>query len=86
MASRAIGLNAEDTADLNFNINRNTTITGIGGPVLEIFGVNDSVISGHVDNNGNIENNGTTNRPAARSISTSRTTPPRRRDQRQHHQ
>ena len=60
--SRAIGLNAEDTAHLNFNINRNATISGFGGPVVEIFGINNSVINGHVDNNSNIANNGTTNR------------------------
>jgi large repetitive protein len=62
VASRAIGLNAQDTANLNFNINRNTTIQGYGGPVVEIFGINSANINGHVDNNANIGNNGTTNR------------------------
>ncbi|GGI20989.1 beta strand repeat-containing protein [Bradyrhizobium guangdongense] len=62
VASRGIGLNAQDTAHLNFNVNRNTTISGYGGPILEIFGINSAVINGHVDNNANIANTGTTNR------------------------
>jgi hypothetical protein len=59
---RAIGLNAQDTAHLNFNIDRNQLIEGYGGPVLEIFSTGTAAVQGHIDNNGDIENNGTTNR------------------------
>ena len=62
VASRAVGLNAQDTAHLNFNIDRNVAMVGYGGPVVEIFGINSAVINGHVDDNTNIANNGTTNR------------------------
>ncbi|QPF84676.1 cadherin domain-containing protein [Bradyrhizobium genosp. L] len=61
VAMRAVGLNAEDTAHLNFNINRNIAMKGYGGPVVEVFGINSAVINGHVDNNADIENNGTSN-------------------------
>ena len=61
IAMRAVGLNAEDTAHLNFNINRNPTMSGYGGPIVEIFGINSAVINGHVDGN-TIANVGTTNR------------------------
>src|SRR5262249_6104000 len=53
---RAIGLNAEDTAHLNFNINRNEKIYGQGGPIINIFGINNAVINGRIDDN-NASNN-----------------------------
>jgi large repetitive protein len=56
--SRAIGLNAEDTAHLNFNVNRNLKISGSGGPVINIAGINDAVINGRIDNNGDIQGGG----------------------------
>src|SRR5262245_31535413 len=55
---RAIGLNAEDTAHLNFNINRNEKIYGQGGPIINVFGINNAVINGRIDNN-NAANNAT---------------------------
>src|SRR5262249_27644059 len=54
----AIGLNAEDTAHLNFNINRNETIYGSGGPTINIFGINNAVIQGRIDNNPDIRGGG----------------------------
>ena len=56
-SGRAIGLNAQDTAHLNFNINRNTHILGNSGPVINVFGSDSSVINGRIDNNPDIENN-----------------------------
>src|SRR5262245_64310442 len=55
---RAIGLNAEDTAHLNFNINRNEKIYGGGGPLINIFGINNAVIQGRIDNNTDIKGQG----------------------------
>ena len=56
--SRAIDLNAEDTAHLNFNVNRNLLISGSGGPVINVFGINSAVINGRIDNNGDIRGGG----------------------------
>jgi hypothetical protein len=56
--SRAIGLNAEDTAHLNFNVNRNSKIYGSGGPVVNVFGINTAVINGRINNNGDIQGGG----------------------------
>src|SRR5262249_20848305 len=53
---RAIGLNAEDTAHLNFNVNRNEKIYGQGGPIINVFGINTAVINGRIDDN-NASNN-----------------------------
>ena len=55
---RAIDLNAEDTAHLNFNINRNDLIKGNGGPVVNIFGINNAVIQGRIDANLNMQGGG----------------------------
>ena len=49
---RAIGLNAEDTAHLNFNINRNATIYGNGGPVINVFVYQYRGDPGRINNNG----------------------------------
>ncbi len=54
---RAIGLSAQDTADLNFNINRNVAIKGNGGPVIDIASIGAAVVNGRIDNNTDIENN-----------------------------
>ncbi|WP_051355474.1 hypothetical protein [Mesorhizobium erdmanii] len=56
---RAIGLNAEDTAQLNFNINRNKKIYGFGGPVINIYAQDNASIQGRINNNADIENNAT---------------------------
>ncbi|MGX8010565.1 beta strand repeat-containing protein [Mesorhizobium sp. ORM8.1] len=56
---RAIGLNAQDTAQLNFNINRNKKIYGHGGPVINIFSIDNATIMGRIDNNADIQNNAT---------------------------
>jgi hypothetical protein len=53
---RAIGLNAEDTAHLNFNVNHNVKIYGAGGPIINVFGINTAVINGRIDNNPDIRN------------------------------
>jgi len=55
---RAIGLNAEDTAHLNFNVNRNAKIYGGGGPIINVFGINTAVINGRIDNNPDIRGGG----------------------------
>src|SRR5262249_59253317 len=55
---RAIGLNAEDTAHLNFNVNRNSKIYGNGGPIVNVFGINTAVINGRIDNNPDIRGGG----------------------------
>src|SRR5262249_14484279 len=55
---RAIGLNAEDTAHLNFNVNRNSKIYGGGGPIINVFGINTAVINGRIDNNPDIRGGG----------------------------
>src|SRR5262249_6537841 len=55
---RAIGLNTEDTAHQNFNINRNGLIKGSGGPIINVFGINNAVIHGRIDNNSNIQGGG----------------------------
>ncbi|WP_136616191.1 MULTISPECIES: hypothetical protein [Mesorhizobium] len=57
--SRAIGLNAQDTAHLTFNINRNKKIYGSGGPVINIYGQDSANIQGRINNNGDIQNNNT---------------------------
>ncbi|WP_143748371.1 S-layer family protein [Mesorhizobium carmichaelinearum] len=57
--SRAIGLNAQDTAHLTFNINRNKKIYGSGGPVINIYGQDSANIQGRIDGNGDIQNNNT---------------------------
>ncbi|WP_232375596.1 hypothetical protein [Mesorhizobium comanense] len=62
--SRAIGLNAQDTAQLTFNINRNKKIYGSGGPIINIYGQDSANIQGRINNNGDIQNNNT----AANSI------------------
>src|SRR5262249_4680581 len=55
---RAIGLNAEDTAHLNFNVNRNAKIYGSGGPVFNVFGINNAVIQGRFTNNTDVRGGG----------------------------
>ena len=55
---RAIGLNAEDSAQLDFNINRNAKIYGSGGPIINVFGINSAVIQGRIDNNTDIRGGG----------------------------
>ena len=55
---RAVDLNAEDTADLNFNINNNPKIYGRGGPVINIFGINSAAIQGRISNNPDIRAGG----------------------------
>src|SRR5262249_8311665 len=55
---RAIRLNAEDTAHLNFNINRNELIKGSGGPIINVFGINTAHIEGRIDNNTDIRGGG----------------------------
>ncbi|WP_181174476.1 hypothetical protein [Mesorhizobium sp. B2-3-10] len=56
---RAIGLSSQDTAQLNFNINRNKKIYGFGGPVINIYAQDNASIQGRIDNNADIENNAT---------------------------
>ena len=56
---RAIGLNVQDTAQLNYDIENNIAIKGNGGPVLEIFSKDSGSSQGRIDNNADIENNGT---------------------------
>ena len=68
---RAIGLSAQDTAALNFNINRNVAIKGSGGPVINIFSINSAVVNGRIDNNADIENNAPTANRAGSPISLS---------------
>ncbi|MER9336273.1 hypothetical protein NKJ06_20140 [Mesorhizobium sp. M0293] len=55
---RAIGLNAEDTAHLNFKILNNKKIYGNGGPVINVFGINNAVIMGRINNNADIQGGG----------------------------
>ena len=55
---RAVGLNAEDTAILNFNINNNAKVYGSGGPVVNIFGINNAQIQGRINNNGDMRGGG----------------------------
>jgi hypothetical protein len=55
---RAIGLNAQNTAHLNFNINHNLKIYGNGGPVINVFGINTATIQGRIDNNADIQGGG----------------------------
>ncbi|MER9919096.1 MULTISPECIES: hypothetical protein [unclassified Mesorhizobium] len=55
---RAIGLNAEDTAHLNFKILNNKKIYGNGGPVINVFGINNAVIMGRINNNADIKGGG----------------------------
>ena len=55
---RAIGLNAEDTAQLNFKILNNKKIYGNGGPVINVFGINNAVIMGRINNNADIKGGG----------------------------
>ena len=56
---RAIGLSVQDSAKLNYNIENNIAIKGNGGPVLEIFSKDSGSAQGRIDNNADIENNGT---------------------------
>ena len=58
---RAIDLNAQDTAQLNFNINENPKIYGTGGPIINIFGTVNAQINGHIRNNPDIRNAGLSN-------------------------
>ncbi|HEX8772070.1 MAG TPA: tandem-95 repeat protein [Pyrinomonadaceae bacterium] len=53
---RAIDLNAQDTAALNFNINENPKIYGTGGPIINVFGTVNAQINGHIRNNPDIRN------------------------------
>ena len=55
---RAIGINAEDTAQIDFNINRNAKIYGSGGPIINVFGINDAQIEGRINNNTDIRGGG----------------------------
>jgi hypothetical protein len=55
---RAIGLNAEDTANLKFNILRNVKIWGGGGPIINVIGINSAVIEGRINNNTDIKGQG----------------------------
>jgi hypothetical protein len=48
--SRAIGLNAEDTAILRFIVTDNT-ISGSGGPIINMFSINDAQVMGRINNN-----------------------------------
>ncbi|HEX8466469.1 MAG TPA: Ig-like domain-containing protein, partial [Allosphingosinicella sp.] len=48
--SRAIGLNAEDTANLNFKVTDNV-ISGSGGPIINMFSINDAQVMGRINNN-----------------------------------
>ncbi|MER9643896.1 inverse autotransporter beta domain-containing protein [Mesorhizobium sp. M0239] len=57
-AGRAIGLNAEDTAHLNFKILNNKKIYGKGGPVINVFGINNAVIMGRINSNADIQGGG----------------------------
>ncbi|MFL6373799.1 MAG: beta strand repeat-containing protein, partial [Pyrinomonadaceae bacterium] len=54
--SRAIGLNSQDTAHLNFNVNHNTHIQGFGGPIVNIYAQDAANIQGHIDNNPDMQN------------------------------
>jgi hypothetical protein len=56
LLGRAIDLNAQDTAALNFNINENPIIYGTGGPIINIFGTVNAQINGHIRNNPDIRN------------------------------
>jgi hypothetical protein len=55
---RAIDLNAQDTAQLNFNINENPKIYGAGGPIVNIFGTVNAQINGHIRNNPDMRGGG----------------------------
>src|SRR5262249_16862709 len=55
---RAVGVNAEDTAHLNFNINRNAKVYGSGGPLINVFGINNAVINGRINNHTDIKGGG----------------------------
>ncbi len=55
---RGVDLNAEDTAHLNFNISNNPKIYGNGGPTINVFGINNAVIQGRINNNPDIRGGG----------------------------
>ena len=44
---------------VNFNINNNPKIYGNGGPVINVFGINNAVIQGRINNNTDIRGGGT---------------------------
>jgi Bacterial Ig domain/Carboxypeptidase regulatory-like domain len=65
---RAVGVNTQDTAHTNFNINRNPKIWGSAGPIINIYGQNSSVTNGYILNNPDIRNNSTAGSPVGSPI------------------
>jgi len=65
---RAIGINSQDTAHTNFNINRNPKIWGSAGPIINVYGQNSSVTNGYILNNPDIRNNSTAASPVGSPI------------------
>jgi len=55
---RAIGLSAEDSSALTFNINDNAQIYGNGGPTIAIVGIDDAQVMGRIEDNGDIRGGG----------------------------
>ncbi|PYS45742.1 MAG: hypothetical protein DMF68_21345, partial [Acidobacteria bacterium] len=55
---RAVDISAQDTAQVNFNINHNTKLYGKGGSAVNIFGIKNAVLQGRIDNNTDVREGG----------------------------